>query len=443
MSDLGSLGTLIGGPFHFIADTYSEITPTFVINLGQKVYIKELNDTFRGDGVTTFQKLVSDKKVYFPPGGRRKERPLAVPSVMATPPTIGALATSSAIAGGVPFTTLISPAVNGSGVTTNIFRVYGTGNPVQYGLGNPDNIFTTYRSVTTTLSATSPFRVAFMFDGTTLEFLFKGSTGAYRIRVNGQLVTASSNAITATGAYYRLPVTFATREQRLLEFEGYGLPFAGVIVGPNDTVWQPQGRGPRCIIVGDSYTEGTGATGSAVTGWAKTFADMMDWPDVFNSGVGGTGYLATGASGRVKFRDRLTADVINWNPDIVIVAGGCNDNAASASALQTEVDLVFSTLRTALPLAQLICVGPFFPGGLAATYLPVQTSIFAGAQPYVLGTIDTAVAPWFTGTGKVGATTGSGNSDLYISSDGTHPTQAGHDYMGQRMAEGVSALLAA
>lgn len=373
--------------------------------------------------------------------GRRRERPLAVPTVMASPPTVGALATSSAITSGVPWTTLVSPGVNGSGVTSNIFRVYGTGDPVQYGTVTPDNIVVRYRSVTTTNSATSPYRVAFMFDGTTLEFLFKGMTGAYRIRVDGQLVTASSNAIGNTGAYYRLPVTFASRAQRYIEFEAFGLPFAGVIAGPLDTVWQPQPRGPRCIIVGDSYTEGTGADGSAATSWAKTFSDLMNWPDTFNSGVGSTGYLNPGSAGRVTFRTRITADVTAWNPDIVIVAGGHNDTGSTNGDIQTEVGLYFAALRAALPNATLICAGPFFAGGTPGVYTAMQTSIFAGAAPYVLGSIDTCTAPWFTGSGRVGATTGSGNSDLYISSDGTHPSQAGHDYLGRRMAEAVSGLL--
>jgi hypothetical protein len=37
--------------------------------------------------------------------------------------------------------------------------------------------------------------------------------------------------------------------------------------------------------------------------------------------------------------------------------------------------------------------------------------------------------------GKIGATTGTGNSDIYSNSDGIHPPQVGHDYYAGRIAE--------
>jgi hypothetical protein len=41
---------------------------------------------------------------------------------------------------------------------------------------------------------------------------------------------------------------------------------------------------------------------------------------------------------------------------------------------------------------------------------------------------------WITGTGRVGATTTTGNSSVMTSSDNTHPTQIGHDYLAEKIA---------
>jgi hypothetical protein len=56
-----------------------------------------------------------------------------------------------------------------------------------------------------------------------------------------------------------------------------------------------------------------------------------------------------------------------------------------------------------------------------------------------LSFIDNIAEQWITGTGNVPVPKGNGNADLYISADGTHPTQAGHDYVGQRLAADIQA----
>lgn len=48
--------------------------------------------------------------------------------------------------------------------------------------------------------------------------------------------------------------------------------------------------------------------------------------------------------------------------------------------------------------------------------------------------------PW-SGTGRVGATTGDGNSDVLVSNDHVHPTQIGHDMIAQIMCEEIQAAI--
>jgi lysophospholipase L1-like esterase len=257
-------------------------------------------------------------------------------------------------------------------------------------------------------------------------------------------------------------------------------------------------------------------------GWPTMLAHLTGW-DVWASGSGGTGWLNPGTSPRVKFRDRLDADVLAYNPDVIIWAGGINDysyGGYSASALQAEVAACLTRAKTVLPnVRQVVLPGwwrsditsvpsllhqandairqaaqangaiwvpmmpePLFAPQVATTYTPstLQASVASGVTsvssaqlygtsgyimigapasgtaevrkitgstgsgPYALqfsgtggggglssahtaGEPITPVGSYiYTGTGKQGTTTGVGNSDRYTSSDGTHPTVAGH-----------------
>lgn len=64
----------------------------------------------------------------------------------------------------------------------------------------------------------------------------------------------------------------------------------------------------------------------------------------------------------------------------------------------------------------------------------MDTALAALAAARGLRYISPIAEGWITGNGKVGATTGNGNADIYISSDGTHPSNAGHEYLAWRLA---------
>jgi hypothetical protein len=48
---------------------------------------------------------------------------------------------------------------------------------------------------------------------------------------------------------------------------------------------------------------------------------------------------------------------------------------------------------------------------------------------------------WITGTGNVSNPVGNGNADLYISSDGVHPTSAGIAYLAGRITTAVKSII--
>ena len=306
---------------------------------------KNTEDIFNGDLEETYHSMVNSGKISAGSSllnlSRKRDRPdpQLVQQVMATPPTvtIGGSGAASTIASAQSINSVVNNAAS------PVFSYAGAPQVVMAGVAYPDYMFVRSSSVTTTNTFSSPMTIEFEFDGPIFEFYMKGLTGqAFRLRVDGKLATLAPNtAIPTDGGLYLIKVDLSTRANRRIQIELSGGYFGGLRIGPNDTVWPlSQKRGIRCVILGDSYTEGTGST-AAVSGYWKTFADLMNWTDVVNSGVGSTGYLAT-SGGRVKFRDRLNADILAYTPDVVIVAGGHNDTGFVNSDIQAEAALLFA-----------------------------------------------------------------------------------------------------
>ena len=440
-----------------------------------------------------------------------------IDAIMATPPTIGASSATSSITSGVYI-----PSVSGSGsyATALLDRIAyrGGGGIVPVSVDYPGNQYVKGTSLTSTASGSAPFCTDIMTDAPVVEFRYNGGGDKIRIRVDGQLVSATPITLVNDGSFYFLPITFATRAFRRISIEqGSSSKFSGFQIGPSDTIELPAMRGPRCIVVGDSFTEGTGATAGAASDWVRRFGEAMGWDDVWASGVGGTGYLNPGTAGRVKFRDRLANDVIPFAPQIVMWAGGLNDQGTyTAANIQAEALACYQAIQAGIPGVVQVVLSPFWPAGVE-TYptslldtrdaikaaaaaasttaqpvyfvdliempvgaTPVTTTLAAassasatslsstafiptgatievdtgtlrerrvitnvtGVGPYTLsvkamtgahasGVAVRQVGPgYMTGSGQVGTTTGNGNADILRSSDGTHPTQAGHEHIG-------------
>lgn len=399
-----------------------------------------------------------------------------------------------------------------------------SGSPAQLGTLFPDWMFIGFNATTSTSGSRVRLMsaVSFMHYGSAVELFMKGITGNFLVKVNDEYISASPQNVPNDGSGYYYYINFASAAMRRIEFIGYNTAWGGLLTAQTDSVSPAPIRGPRTIIVGDSFTEGTG--GGNTGGWPQWFADAMGWDDVWPSAAGGTGYLAAPDNKRT-FRQRIAADVYAYSPDIVIIAGGRNDTSFSAAAVGAEAQLLFADIRANLPNALLIVTSPFWQAGpqsyngntllamrdairTAATNngalfvdvlempladgLPMGTATLhanaaAGAGTFQLvtatstvrtnsviqfangerywvrsasgspititidGTLATAKTAgeaitqvgnsFWVGTGRVGATSGYGNADIFVSSDGTHPTAAGHAALGYEVARQVANLL--
>lgn len=298
----------------------------------------------------------------------------------------------------------------------------------------------------------------------------------FRIIVDGQYITTAGYSNTATTRQY-VTLDFSSvggRKPRRIEVElqggtandgvSNGIQSIGPFyVTPLDSIWAPSAEsiGPRLMVAGDSYT--LGPIYSQVTesmmgdGWARILGDWLGLDDTVCSGVGGTGWLArSSGADRPNMLDRITdfTDPSN-DHDILCIAMGINDGILdgqtqggvliSSANVQTRVSTVLATYRASKPTTPIVVLGPWRRPNLSGM-TAYEAAISAGVS--ALGDSRISFQPtisenWQNGTGKAGSTTGDGNADVYIVSDGTHPTIAGHEYLGRRAARAFLAGLRA
>lgn len=343
-------------------------------------------------------------------------------TVMAAPPTysLSAANAASTIASPQEFPSIVSAA------PSNKFTYWG-GNPARSGVSNPDDNLVIFNSLHVS-NGTKTGRYEFMHHGRYLDIRVHGGGFSNQIYVDGQAIAANASAQVpsltpaADGNLYRIILDFGSVALRKVALRTAN-KFRGVTGGPNDTIL-PTGKGnaPLAIGIGDSFMEGTGVP--VHLGFFPQLAARMGW-DGWISGSGGTGYIATNGA-RGNFASRIVEDCLQYNPDIVLVAGGINDQAQGATATTAAAIALFDQIQAAgVPL--LIVVGPFYPTGSPpafTTTLNANLKADVQARPGAIY-LDPHTPSVITGTGKVGATTGTGNADLMTQNDGTHPTQAG------------------
>jgi len=188
----------------------------------------------------------------------------------------------------------------------------------------------------------------------------------------------------------------------------------------------------RALIVGDSFTEGYGASSPAAN-WADIAASSLGWRAEID-GVGGTGFTkttATDGSTDVGFRQRLLNEARTGSTyDVIVLQGGLNDLDATAEAEDTAVQQAVRTARTQWPDAVVVVFGPAEPLGQGTARLVHLATIRDASQAAGAVFIDPSnPRPWIT----------EDNSDLLDLGDGLHLNDSGYAYLAARF---VAAVLA-
>lgn len=376
----------------------------------------------------------------------------------------------------------------------------------------------------------------FMHVGDSLDFQIYGETisgGGPKvlIKIDDEYVSLTPTQVGTTVQQF-ISMPLGSVASRRISIIGK-FSFCGVHTGANDSVYPAPVRGPRCIVVSDSFGEGTGASSAGAgtahpLGLIQVFSDFLVWDDVWSSSVSGTGFRNAPTT-KLYYGQRVATDVYPYSPEVVIFLGSVNDTNTlnpdtgnyTVADVQAEAARLVTEAKAVLPNT-LICIGAIWTQGGAGTAsrvlfdlhaalkaateasgglftdltelpLPIGTvphtaqlvssvaqnagvclvnsaPVFGGTYKFSNGerfvvkalsgnsspftiTMDggpaatghssgetiTQVGPMpLTGTGRVGATTGWGNSDLAVATDGIHPSTYGHEIDGGVLADQFS-----
>jgi len=294
-----------------------------------------------------------------------------------------------------------------------------------------------------------PTCVDFEYYGAALEIRMYAENGfGYKLWVDDQpLTTTWVNPSITTGHVYLIPITFSGTARRKIRIEvtrqgGFG----GLHIGPTDSLLSLRTT-PRMqfLLVGDSYSDGANGVGPLDT-YAWQLGQWLG-VDTWIDGIGGTGFSATGtAPGKSEYLTRIVADTgdSRLNPALVLLQGSVND---SSGAVQSAVTAAIAQVRSQWPLAKVVVTGVMRPrdaASLVANDTACNTAIRTAALE--IGGADIFIDPiadlWYAGTGRVGGATGSGNADLFMSSDLVHPSLAGHSFIAPTLMSYIISRLA-
>lgn len=286
------------------------------------------------------------------------------------------------------------------------------------------------------------YYIEFVTDAPTFEIMVKGNVeaSAHRLLVDGAYTSTSAVAYPDDGNLYLTRVDFqGGRKSRNIRIETPNMRFGGLRIAPGDSVSAPPTEPrPRAVILGDSITEGMAGQGFSFDNYATRLGYLMGWKDMYQSGVGATGYLEA-PDGKLKLRDRLSTDVLPFSPHVLVIAAGTNDTGHPKAELQAEATALFDAVEKNLPFTVVFVLGPWSPG---SAFIDQRDAIKAAVGSRAnFHFIDNVGERWQTGTGNAGDLKGDGNGDVYVSEDGTHPTPAGHVYLAGKVADAVAKVV--
>ncbi len=307
------------------------------------------------------------------------------------------------------------------------FSYFG-GNMVPLGTGWPDGMYTKPRSL-----RADGYRIRFKTDSDKFIISNKASLTRFRVFVNGEEVAYLQNSVN-DGTQLCFLIDLKTPGTRNIEILADQFNFWGVILPDSKytlSAWTENAPAPRVTFIGDSISEGYTTSLNWVAGLKLGL-------DVWNHPWGATGYIANANNTRSTYVQRVDEDVVSVKPDVVVISGGINDMFYDPAQFRAAVVNLFDTVQAKVPNAKKIVIGPYWP----QTPLHPQIVEKRDIVKDVAAQKGWAFIDWLGWiTGKWNEPQNGGNAYLYTSSDGTHPTDAGRKYLGERLATELQKIL--
>lgn len=181
----------------------------------------------------------------------------------------------------------------------------------------------------------------------------------------------------------------------------------------------------RVVLIGDSYTEGSGEGGQRGHGWpALVVADLRIQGVLVSPALaaeGSAGYVAASWKGET-FGD-IARRVVDRDTELVVFFGSANDVAFPPERVGAAALEAFTSVKAAAPLAKLLVIGPVWPGPAAPeAFRNVRDAVREQAQTAGAVFVDPIAEGWLADTPEL------------IGADQFHPNDAGHKYLAARIA---------
>lgn len=190
-------------------------------------------------------------------------------------------------------------------------------------------------------------------------------------------------------------------------------------------------------FIGDSVTDGAGS-GEGVEGSMATIAKRhLSWRATID-GVGASGFINKGFKARTdpnideRFITRLPA-IVDAAPDVLVIAGGRNDNVDTPGQLETAVDDFVEGVRSELPDTRIVFVTSWL-WDLPEEEFAIQR--INAVDEVIRAAAEEIDAPVIDSRTELLRITEE-NADEYLSDDDWHPNAAGHERMGNDLARAL------
>ena len=205
----------------------------------------------------------------------------------------------------------------------------------------------------------------------------------------------------------------------LLLWAGAPAADAGPAV-PEDAV-AVQRAGARALFFGDSYFVGGGCSPDRRRGMARVAGAELGYRTIIR-GAGGTGFVAANRDyGIPAYLAQIRAGAFDVrNPRLVVIEGGSNDVGRPVRKIRRNAKKVLLIAERRFPSARLVLVGPMQTYGPWSDTNRIKRSLRSLARG--LGVRFVNPQRWTSG------------HDEWLCDDYVHPTYAGHQILGHRLA---------
>ena len=188
----------------------------------------------------------------------------------------------------------------------------------------------------------------------------------------------------------------------------------------------------RIAVIGDSYTTGTDLGGLGRAGWtARAWDELANYRMAVSADVGAEGGAGYGTRGnRGSLFEDLTARTIRPDDSLVVFFGSRNDVNVDPAQLSILAYGTFQLARRIAPSATFLVIGPPWPtADPPANLVRIRDALQYQAGVAGATFVDPIAERWFV------------DRPGLIGSDGVHPTNAGHQYLADKIAPLIAAQL--